>query len=378
MIVWWMSCKKMTVKVITKQNSIVGGAPIINRFVGQPRENLQRWMKKFGNYKEFDITPTKKDLTKMATTTSTPDDSAPELYRRYRPKSFKEVVGQTEAIQTLTEMGKSGKIPHALLFTGPSGCGKTTLARILRLKLKCSDIDFVEINAADDRGIDMIREIKARMGMSPLGGKSKVWLIDEMHQMTPQAQESFLKYLEDTPNHVYFFLATTDPQKLKKTIITRCTEIRCKEITPAELKKLVISVAKEEGKELADSVADRLSLVADGSGRKALVLLHAILGIPTVEGQIAAIDSNDTKAQSIEICRMLFSKNSNWKDMAAILSKIEDDPESIRYQVLGYCRAILLKGDNPRARFIMDQFRDNYYDTKVYGLLMSCYDAVKG
>src|SRR5690606_3369465 len=110
-----------------------------------------------------------------------------------------------------------GDIPHAMLFTGPSGCGKTTLARILRVKLRCSDNDFQEINAADFRGIDSIRSMRQQVGAAPLGGDSRIWLIDEAHSMTADAQNAFLKLLEDTPRHVYFFLATTDPQKLKKT-----------------------------------------------------------------------------------------------------------------------------------------------------------------
>lgn len=365
----------MTVKV-TENKIIVQAAPIIKRFIGQPFCNLETWLSKLGTVEKFELV--KKEEFQMAEAPIDKDDKAPELYRRYRPKEFKDVVGQEEVIKSLVDMGKRKAIPHALLFTGPSGCGKTTLARILRRKLKCSDWDFVEINASDDRGIDMVRDIKSRMSMSPLGGGSRVFLIDEAHQMTPQGQDCILKYLEDTPAHVYFFICTTDPKKLKPTIITRCNEIRCKEITVDALKNLCIKVAEAEGVTLDPTVAEKAALVAEGSGRKALVLLHAILHLPTVEQQIGTIESSDTKANSFKICQLLFKSGCTWKDMRELLSKIDDDPEGIRYMVLGYAKAILLKGDNSKARQVMECFRDNYYDTKMNGLVMSCYDAIKG
>lgn len=304
------------------------------------------------------------------------ESEAVELYRKYRPTSLKEVVGQPEAVRALVEMGKNGRIPHCLLFTGPSGCGKTTIARILRKKLKCSDFDFCEVNAADDRGVDMIREIKSRMGLSPLSGESRVWLIDECATLTSQGQESFLKLLEDTPAHVYFMLCTTDPQKLKKTIITRCTEIKCKEISKGDLKALAIDVAQKEGKELDPKVAERLAEVADGSARKALVILHAVLGQATVEQQLAGIESSDVKGQAIEICRILMKKGASWSEVAAVLSKVEEDVESIRHLVLGYARSVLMKSGSERAATIIEEFRDNWYDCKAAGLAISCYRVV--
>ena len=141
------------------------------------------------------------------------DSEATELYRKYRPTSFKQVVGQEEAIRTLTELGKRKAIPHAILFTGPSGVGKTTLARILQRKLKCVGNDFVEMNAANDRGVGIIRSIQNKVGLAPMLGSCRIWLMDEAHQLTSDAQSAFLKLLEDTPSHVYFMLATTDPQK---------------------------------------------------------------------------------------------------------------------------------------------------------------------
>lgn len=381
---WWIAVNSsqrnvMTVKVVEAAGIIVEAAPIIRKFVGQPFCNLEKWMSKLGKLRKVKLE--KKEIQMAAASPPAPedkDDKAPELYRRYRPKNFKDVVGQEDAVKSLAEMGKRGAIPHALLFTGPSGCGKTTIARILRHKLKCSDWDFIEINASDDRGIDMVRDIKARMSMSTLGGGTRVFLVDEAHQMTPQGQDCMLKYLEDTPGHVYFFICTTDPKKLKPTIITRCTEIRCKEITVSDLQNLCIRVAEKEGITLDPSVAEKAALVAEGSARKALVLLHAVLHLPTVEQQISTIESNDPKANSFKIVQLLFKNGTSWKEVRELLSKIDEDAEGIRRQVLGYAKAILLKSDNGKARDVMECFRDNYYDTGMNGLVMSCYDAVKG
>ena len=302
-----------------------------------------------------------------------------ELYKKYRPQNFGDLVGQKEAVAVLTEMGKAGKIPHFLLFTGGSGCGKTTIARILRKKLKCSDADFNEINAAESRGIDTIREIKATMNLAPMAGKCRVWLLDEVHALTGDAQNALLKMLEDTPAHVYFMFATTDPQKLKATIKTRATEIKCKEITREDLAELIRRVVAKEGKPpLTDDVVKRLSYVAEGSARKALVILDSVIRITDPTAQIEAIEANDVKGQAIQIAKALLNKNTSWNQMSQILQSVDEDPESIRWLVLGYTTAVLIKADNGRAAQIISEFRDNWYDCKKAGLVVSCYNVIKG
>jgi DNA polymerase III gamma/tau subunit len=556
-----------------------------------------------------------------------------ELYKKYRPTKFKDVVGQQDAIRPLVAMGKQGNIPHCLLFTGPSGTGKTTIARILKSALKCSDSDFVEINGSEQRGIDAIREIKSRVNLAPLGGKCRVWLIDECfpgsslvhlsdgnrmridslvsgmsvlgvdgeariskvfrnlvpldrlvcvkfsdgtsqvttrdhlyltadgwqeavnlngsyvyshervdceeskslsmvwegiragkaremllpivrttdgasdyvvagvaekiemglelrncrsdqihrtgfsdklqighslrehqsrnrgrwerasveeaylarckenkevelirvvgvesyqsegngelfsgcvgdiekdrgyveffdleidghpsycvggkmvhncHALTADAQNSFLKLLEDTPQHVYFMLATTDPGKLKKTIHTRSTEVRCKEISPSDLIGLVNEVCKKEEFDCPESVVKAIVDAADGSARKALVILNVLVGLgddATEEQMIASIQSNDTRGQAIAIARALMKGNIGWEEMRKILSEIDEPAESIRRLVLSYCRSVLLRSANKRAAFIMEEFRDNFYDTDQAGLTLACWNVVKG
>lgn len=301
-----------------------------------------------------------------------------ELYKVHRPVAFKQVIGQPEAVEVLNKLGKTKSIPHAILFSGPSGCGKTTLARILRKKLKCHDADFTELNSADFRGIDMVRGIRAKVGMAPMASPCRVWMIDEVHQLTTAAQDAFLKLLEDTPGHVYFFLCTTDPQKLKKTIRTRCTDIRVRELKIPEITQLLLNVAEEEEATLPEAVADRIAELAEGSARRALVLLHSVIHIEDEDEQLDALQRVDVEGEAIKIARALMKKKPNWKEVANLLKATKEDPEQLRWMVLGYAKSVLLNGANPRAYLMIEAFRDNFYDSKMAGLVAACYEVVHG
>lgn len=301
-----------------------------------------------------------------------------EIHLEERPSTFKQVVGQREACQQLIGLGKSEEgIPHTLLFSGPSGCGKTTLARIVRRKLKCSDADFTEVNAADNRGIDMVRGIQGRIGFSPMDGACRVWLIDECHQLTADAQGAFLKMLEEPPGHAYFMLATTRPEKLRRAIRTRCTEIKVRHLTEPELAGLVNRIAEErEDAPLADAVAKKLAEVADGSARKALVLLAQILGIEDDKAKLATLENADVKKAAIEIARAVMGRKP-WRVVAGLIKGCDEEPESIRWMMLGYFGTVALGGGKmaDRAVAVLEEFQDNYFDTKRAGLIISCYRA---
>lgn len=190
-----------------------------------------------------------------------------------------------------------------------------------------------------------------------------------------------MKMLEDTPSHVYFFLASTDPQKLKNTIKTRCTHLVFRALSEHELSVLVSSVYKTEKKEkLSQVISKKLAEQAEGSARKALVLLHQIIGMDMSDEDavLKRLSSSSVERQSIEICRALLNPKTDWKQMAAILKGVDEDPEQIRWMVLGYMKNVALGGGpiSARACSIIDEFRDNFYDSKAAGLVASCYSAI--
>ena len=292
------------------------------------------------------------------------------------------MVGQPEAVKILEGLIKSKRIPHAIMFTGPSGCGKTTLARIIKSHLEVADIDFTDLNCADFRGVDKVREIRTSMVHAPLGGKARVWLIDEAHQLTKDAQNAMLKMLEDTPRHVYFMLCTTEPTKLLTTIKTRCTEVKVKPISQQDLYELVrsVSVTESEGHfDPSEEVLEKIAEIAEGSARSALVLLEKIYGIEGEDDQLLVLEKSDHKSQSIEIARALLNQKTQWSDMAKILKEVDDQPERIRRMILTYMKNVLLGGKkNNRAFLILQAFRDNFFDSEMAGLVAACYEVLNG
>lgn len=301
-----------------------------------------------------------------------------ELYKKHRPQKFGEIVGQDAAVRTLVDLGKRKAIPHTILFSGPSGCGKTTLARILRVKLRCGEMDFYEVNCADFRGIDMVRDIRDRIQLAPMGGESRIWLIDECARMTADAQNAFLKLLEDTPLHVYFFLATTDPRKLLGTIRTRATEIRVSPLGDGEMERLVRNVISKEGSEMPDAVVEKIVEVSGGSPRKALVWLNQVIGLDGEERQMSTVCAPDTDAEAIAVARALIKPRIGWSDMAKVLKDLKEDPEGVRRLVLGYMNTVVLGGGDAveRAVGIMEAFQDDLYSTGKAGLTLACYNAI--
>jgi len=301
-----------------------------------------------------------------------------ELYKKHRPMTFKRIVGNTTVTEQLVSMTRQSQFPHASLFSGPSGCGKTTLARIMRNKLDCGDPDFAEVNCADFRGIDMVRDIRSRMNLAPMSGECRVWLIDEAHQLSTQAQNAFLKILEDTPRHVYFMLATTDPQKLLPTIRTRCTEFKVRPLGVLEATDLLRLICEREEINITDDVMDCLMKHGEGSPRRLLVLLDGVRHLGNEEDQLQSIANSDAKREAIELARLLIRPNTVWKEVAAILGKVTEDPESLRWMVLGYANSVLLKGGQQagRAYLIIEAFRENFYDTKKTGLTAACWEVI--
>jgi DNA polymerase-3 subunit gamma/tau len=199
------------------------------------------------------------------------------LYRKYRPQSFSDVVGQAQAVTFLESSISQKKISHAYLFCGGRGTGKTTVARIFARDIGCNPEDIIEIDAASNRGIDEIRELRDAVRTSPFSSPYKVYIVDEAHMLTKEAANALLKTLEEPPSHVVFILATTDPEKLPTTIVSRCQKVVFQSPDLATLASRLIHVAQEEGKNIGEDSALLIARHGRGSYRDALGVLEQVV-----------------------------------------------------------------------------------------------------
>lgn len=227
------------------------------------------------------------------------------LYRKWRPKAFEDVVGQRHITETLQKAIEKDKVAHAYLFSGPRGTGKTSTAKIFARAMNCvhgptphpcnecescrhiidgESMDVVEIDAASNRSIDDIRNLRETIKFMPAEGHKKVYIIDEVHMLTTEAFNALLKTLEEPPSHVIFILATTEPEKIPMTILSRCQRYEFRRITSADIAERLLYVAQEEHIDITKGAAHILAVQADGGMRDALSMLDQC--VSNGEGQI--------------------------------------------------------------------------------------------
>ncbi len=201
------------------------------------------------------------------------------LYRKYRPATFADVVGQEHVVKALEKALKEGKVAHAYLLTGSRGTGKTTIARIIAREIGTSVNDIYEMDAASNRGIDDIRELREGVRTLPFESKYKVYIIDEVHMLTKEAFNALLKTLEEPPAHAVFILATTELEKVPDTIVSRCQTFAFRKPSENILKSVVENVAGKEKVKIDASAAELISLLGDGSFRDTLGILQKVIGM---------------------------------------------------------------------------------------------------
>ncbi len=201
------------------------------------------------------------------------------LYRQYRPSGFDEVRGQEQVTDVLQKAIQNKKIGHAYLFCGTRGTGKTSVARILARELGVSDKDLYEMDAASNRGIDDIRELREGVYAIPFDSPYKFYIIDEAHMLTKEAWNAFLKTLEEPPAHAVFVLATTERDRVPDTIQSRCEIYTFKQPSREMLADTVIDIAKKEGFTIDKAGAELVALLAEGSFRDALSILQKVLAV---------------------------------------------------------------------------------------------------
>ena len=291
------------------------------------------------------------------------------LYRKYRPQKFEELKGQEHVKRSLMGGVKSQRISHAYLFTGPRGTGKTTTARLLARALNCEDSiskgepcgeceickghlapnwpDLIEIDAASHRGINEIKELRELVRYLPQRSKYKVFIIDEVHMLTPEAFNALLKTLEEPPSHAIFILATTEPHKVPATIVSRCQRFDFRRVSPDLIVERLKDIALKEGTQVDDEVLRHIALKAEGGMRDAETMLGQILalGEKNIGFEQAQLVIPRSNLEDLSRFLFLMLAQNNKKECFELLEKLQDEglgPEFFLNELMEMLRYFIL------------------------------------
>ena len=294
------------------------------------------------------------------------------LYRKYRPSNFASVVGQEVVVDILKNSILNNKVSHAYLFTGPRGTGKTSIAKILAHAVNClnfngdicgecevcknleiNDSDIIEIDAASNNGVDEIRTLRDNVKLLPSFCKYKIYIIDEVHMLSTGAFNALLKTLEEPPSHVIFILATTEPNKIPLTILSRCQRFDFNKISNEKLVSRLLYIATQEGKIIDKSILEYIAEISDGGLRDAINLLDQVISLPQESVTLDEIDrlsgrisqntlfellnaiSTGNYVSILNISDIIYAEGKNYKDIADGMLAIVRDL-SINFEVDSY------------------------------------------
>jgi DNA polymerase-3 subunit gamma/tau len=284
------------------------------------------------------------------------------LYRKYRPQAFADVRDQDHIVRVLEGAVAKRKIPHALLFCGSRGTGKTTTARLFARALGTTDLDLYEMDAASNRGIDDVRELREAVHTVPYESTYKVYIIDEVHMLTKEAFNALLKTLEEPPAHVVFILATTEEDKLPATIVSRCQVFHFRTPSRTVVAETVLDVARREGFSLTRDAADLIAMAAGGSFRDALGITQKVITASRDQAatgdEVALLIGAPRVAIIVRFLTALDAKDGT-EALAALADALatQVDPRVFLRVVLEHLRAVLLVRHAPaQAAFVTAPF----------------------
>ena len=273
------------------------------------------------------------------------------LYRTYRPMTFDEVAGQKHIVQTLKNALRENKIAHAYLFCGPRGTGKTTMARIFAKALNCETEfgnpcnhcencvaitegrhpDVIEIDAASNRGIDDIRDLVSKVKYSPILGRYKVYIIDEVHMMTNEAFNALLKTLEEPPENVVFILATTEPYKLMPTILSRCQRYDFTKVSDGDIYNRLFDILQNENIQIEEDALTMLVSLADGGVRDALSMLDQAIAYCGNNITLKAIqDLYGLSSKQEKIDLLMYANNKDFLKLSNAIKQLVENGVDIK------------------------------------------------
>lgn len=298
------------------------------------------------------------------------------LHLKYRPKTWEEIIGNQSVIDSLQAVLNKPDHPHFYLISGERGTGKTTIARLIAKTLDIENVE--EINAASSNGVDFARDLDSRITYKAFG-KSKLYIIDECHRLTGDAQDILLKtVLEDTPDHAYVIFLTTDPDKIKKAVLSRATKYALTKPTRKELRTLLQDIANKESIEVDHAILSRIIMNAGLIPRDSITELGKLVGASVPQQQELISDATKAETQLIDLARLLLYES--WNTVVSKVDLQSLSADSVVAFLRSYMTKVLLSNTSStrdKAYRILYAMNSYQFGSGTPGLVLGLYMATK-